>query len=81
METDILGLLYEHPHYAYRPEEIIERRNMHNWDDLEYSPINDVLKTLEDKNLVRKTIKEVYDKSSRKIYSITEKVNLFLVLD
>lgn len=67
-ETAILGLLYEHHHYAYRIEEIIEKRAMRNWADLEYSSIDHVLKGLEEKNLVKREMRE----DNEEVYSITD---------
>ena len=62
-ETAILGLLYEHHHYAYRLGEIIEKRAMRSWADLEYSSIEQVLNELEKKDLV---------KAEMEVYSITD---------
>lgn len=67
METAVLGLLYEHHHYAHRLQEIMEKRAMQNWADLEYSETLKVLKELEGKDLVRSNEDEL------KIYYITDK--------
>jgi len=72
VETAVLGLLYEHHHYAYRLEEIIEKRRMRDWADLEFSSICSVLKGLEGKKLVKSEMGEVEGKLSRKVYSITD---------
>ena len=56
MEAAILGLLYEHHHYAHRLEEIIEKRSMRSWADLESSSI-DVLKRLEENDLIKSEIR------------------------
>ncbi|MGB9979071.1 PadR family transcriptional regulator [Methanobacterium sp.] len=71
MDAAILGLLYEHHHYAYGLEEIIEKRAMRNWVDLESSVI-DVLKKFEENDLVKSEIREVGDKRLEKVYSITD---------
>ena len=68
-ETAILGLLYEHHHYAYRLEEIIEKRSMCDWADVDFSSIYDVLGKLEEKNLVKSALK---GESSKKVYYITD---------
>ena len=70
MEAAILGLLYEHHHYAHRLEEIIEERSMRSWADLESSSI-DILKRLEENDLIKNEIK-VGDKHPEKVYSITD---------
>ncbi|MBI5679894.1 MAG: PadR family transcriptional regulator [Methanobacterium sp.] len=72
LEVAILGLLYEHHHYAYRLEEIIEKRAMLNWADLEYSSMESVLEKLEEKNLVENEIRKIEGQPSRNIYSITD---------
>ncbi len=77
VETAILGLLYEHHHYAYRLEEIIEKRSMRNWADLEFSSIDPVLKRLEELNLVKSEMRE--DKPSVKVYSITDEGRTVLI--
>ena len=71
MEAAILGLLYEHHHYAHRLEEIIEKRSMRSWADLESSSI-DVLKRLEENDLIKSEIRKVGDKHPEKVYSITD---------
>ena len=71
MEAAILGLLYEHHHYAHRLEEIIEKRSMRSWADLESSSI-DVLKRLEENDLIKSEIREVGDKQHEEVYSVTD---------
>lgn len=63
-ETAILGLLYEHPHYAERLVEIIEKREMRNWAEIEFSSIKHVLKKLQDKNLIKY---EIRDSNTKKL--------------
>lgn len=74
MEAAILGLLYEHHHYVHRIEEIIEKRSMRSWADLESSSI-DVLKRLEENDLIKSEIREVGDEHPEKVYFITDEVN------
>ncbi|MGZ7050097.1 MAG: PadR family transcriptional regulator [Methanobacterium sp.] len=71
-ETAILGLLYEHQHYAYRLEEIMDKRSMHDWSDLEYSSMENVLKKLEEKSLIETEYRKTVGQPIRKIYSITD---------
>jgi len=71
-ETAILGLLYEHHHYAYRLEKIIEKRRMRSWADIDFSSIYYILKRLEEKNLVESRKRNIQGKSSRRVYSITD---------
>lgn len=71
-EIVVLGLLYEHHHYAYRLEEIMNKRGMGNWADTEFSSMDHVLKRLEDKGLVLVKIRNGDDKASRKVYFITD---------
>ncbi len=72
-ETAILGLLYEHHHFASRLEEIIEKRAMRNWTDLNYTSIIEVLNELEKNNLIESEIRELEGKTSENVYSITDK--------
>lgn len=71
IEAAILGLLYEHHHYAYRLEQIIKKRGMRNWADIGFSSIYYVLKRLEEKNLVESKLRNNEGKPSRKVYYIT----------
>jgi DNA-binding PadR family transcriptional regulator len=71
IEIAILGLLCEHHHYAYRLEEIMNKRSMHAWADLEYSSIENVLGELEEKKLVKVENRKTLEKPLKKIYSIT----------
>ena len=52
-ETAVLGLLYEYHHYAYRIREIMEKRGMDNWADVDYSTLPPILKSLEKEGLIR----------------------------
>jgi DNA-binding PadR family transcriptional regulator len=70
-EAAILGLLYEHHHYAYRLEEIIKKRGMRNWAEIRFSSIYYVLKRLEEKKLVKSKLRKVEGKPSRKVYTIS----------
>lgn len=72
-QTAILGLLYEHHHYANRLEEIMDKRSMRNWADIEYSSIEDVLNQLEKKGFIDTELRKKEGKPIRKIYSITSK--------
>jgi DNA-binding PadR family transcriptional regulator len=72
IEAAILGLLYEHHHYAYRLEQIIKKRGMRNWADIGFSSIYYVLKRLEEKKLVESNLRTSEGKPSRKVYNITE---------
>ncbi len=72
IEAAILGLLYEHHHYAYRLEQIIKKRGMRNWADIGFSSIYYVLKRLEEKKLVESKLRATEGKPSRKVYFITE---------
>lgn len=71
-ETAVLGLLFEHHHYAYRIEEIMQKRGMHNWTDIDYISIKSILKKLEDNKLVGAKFKEEGNDQSKKIYYITD---------
>jgi DNA-binding PadR family transcriptional regulator len=70
-ETAVLGLLYEHHHYPHRLEEIIEKRGMHSWAELNYSSIEELLDNLEKKKLVKSVIREENKKNRTKLYEIT----------
>lgn len=72
-ETAILGLLHEHHHYAPRIQEIMAKRGMDKWTDMEFSSIDSILKELEKKKLVESRIQEGTGKSSGEVYYITEK--------
>lgn len=73
IELAVLGLLYEHHHYAYRLEEIMEKRKMNIWADIEFSSIDNTLKMLEENNLVESRMMEEEDEPSRKkVFHITE---------
>lgn len=76
LEAAILGLLYEHHHYAYRLEQIIEKRGMRNWADIGFSSIYYVLKRLEENKLVESQVKISEGKPSRKVYYITKEGKL-----
>jgi DNA-binding PadR family transcriptional regulator len=68
-ETVILGLLYEHQHYVYRLQEIMEKRDMAEWTDVDYSSIDELLENLEEKKLVQPDIRKGGD---TEIYKITD---------
>lgn len=72
LEAAILGLLYEHHHYAYRLEQIIEKRGMRNWADIGFSSIYYVLKRLEERKLVESEVMVGEGKPSRKVYYVTD---------
>jgi DNA-binding PadR family transcriptional regulator len=76
LEAAILGLLYEHHHYAYRLEQIIKKRGMRNWADIGFSSIYYVLKRLEENKLVESQVKISKGKPSRKVYYITKEGKL-----
>jgi DNA-binding PadR family transcriptional regulator len=72
-EAAILGLLYEHHHYSYRIVEIMEKRAMQNWADINFSTLPQVLETLEEKKLVKSVLrKKTDDKNREKVFYITE---------
>ena len=71
-DVAILGLLYEHHHYAYRLEQIIEKRGMRNFIKIEFSSIYYVLKRLEEKKLVEAKLRKMEGKTARKVYYITD---------
>ncbi|MGB9937501.1 MAG: hypothetical protein ACPK7O_07250 [Methanobacterium sp.] len=68
-EIAVLGLLYEHHHYANRIEEIIEKRKMPSWANVEFS--HDILETLEEKSLIATETIIIDSQNSKKVYSIT----------
>lgn len=72
IEAAILGLLYEHHHYAYRLDHIIKKRGMRNWTDIGFSSIYYVLKRLEERKFVESKLRANEGKPSRKVYYITE---------
>ncbi len=72
-ETAVLGLLYEHHHYAHRIREIMEKRGMDNWADVDYSALLPILKSLEKEGLIRYQYKNEEEKGPEKVYRITEK--------
>lgn len=72
-QTAILGLLYEHHHYAHRLEEIMDRRSMRNWADIEYTSIEDVLKQLENEGFIETELIKKEGQPINKIYSITSR--------
>jgi len=71
-ETAILGLLYEHHHYAYRIKEIMEKRGMNSWADVKFSKDN--LKGLQKKNLIKNEVK-----NGEKVYFITDEGKAALI--
>jgi DNA-binding PadR family transcriptional regulator len=73
-ELAVLGLLYEHHHYAHRLQEIMEKRRMDRWADLESSSISTILEKLETNKLVQSNIKEGHEK----VYYITDEGKLIL---
>ncbi|MBI4813636.1 MAG: hypothetical protein HY802_04815 [Methanobacterium sp.] len=56
-EATVLGILYEHHHYAHRIQEVMEKREMDNWADMEVSYIHNILEQLETNKLVQNNIK------------------------
>ncbi len=71
-EAAVLGLLYEHHHYAHRIKEIMEKRGMGKWADVEYSSIDDILNKMEKNSLVKCKIRNLENKPSGPIYYITD---------
>jgi len=71
-DAAILGLLYEHHHYASRIVDIMEKRSMSNFIKIEFSSIYYVLKRLEEKGLVDVRLRKLKNNSSRKVYYITD---------
>ncbi len=76
IEIAVLGLLYEHHHYANRLEEIMELRSMHKWVDLKYPSVENVLEELKEKDLVENEVRKFENQTSKKVYSITKKGKL-----
>ncbi|MCK4973161.1 MAG: helix-turn-helix transcriptional regulator [Candidatus Heimdallarchaeota archaeon] len=70
-EVAILGLLKADSLYGYEIEKIIEDRNMRHWTKMGFSSIYYILNKLEQKKLVKSTIKHSTGKPSRRIYTIT----------
>ena len=70
-EVAILGLLDKDSLYGYEIEKIIVERNMRLWTNMGFSSIYYILNKLEDKKLVKSSIKHSDGKPSRRIYSIT----------
>jgi DNA-binding PadR family transcriptional regulator len=77
-DVAVLGLLYEHHHYPHRLCEIMEKRGMGNWTDIDFSSVNSILEKLELKNLVESRKRDKKGKSSGKIYYITREGKLVL---
>jgi len=74
-EAAILGLLCEKPLYGYTIEKIIEERGMRHWTDIGFSSISSIyyiLKRLESRNLIESSYKQQDNKTSRKVYTITQ---------
>jgi DNA-binding PadR family transcriptional regulator len=71
-EIAVLGILYEHHHYPNRLEEIMEKRGMSSWAELEYSSIDELLNILEEKKLVKSLIREEDLEDGIKLYEITQ---------
>ena len=70
-EAAVLGVLYEHHHYAHRIQEIMAKRGMNRWADIEFSSIPRILKELEEKKLVQR-IPDSEAEPSKKVYYITD---------
>lgn len=86
-EITVLGLLHEHHHYAHRLVEIMEKRGMDNWADVNYSSIMNILQKLESSNLIKSSIREEKEEGKKeenkghvkdKIYYITPEGELVL---
>jgi len=71
-EAAVLGVLYEHHHYAHRIPEIMAKRGMNKWADIEFSSIPLILKELEEKKLVQTRIQNSEPEPSEKVYYITD---------
>jgi DNA-binding PadR family transcriptional regulator len=71
-EAVILGLLYEHHHYAHRIKEIMRKRGIDEWTNTEFSSVDKILKEMEENNLVECCFKDVKNSPSSPIYYITD---------
>ncbi len=71
-EAAVLGVLYEHHHYAHRIQEIMAKRGMNRWADIKFSSIPSILKELEEKKLVQSRIPDSEAEPSKKVYYITD---------
>ena len=71
-ENAVLGLLYEHHHYCHRISEIMAKRGMDKWADIEFSSINNILKKLEEKKLVEVKVRDEEGPSQGMVYYITD---------
>ncbi len=76
-EAAVLGILYEHHHYAPRIEEIMVKRGMGEWADIKFPSILHILKKLEENKLVEIKSRN-NDDPSRKVYYITDNGKLVL---
>nr|WP_319374521.1 helix-turn-helix transcriptional regulator [uncultured Methanobacterium sp.] len=72
-EAAVLGVLYEHHHYAHRIPEIMAKRGMNRWADIKFSSIPRILKELEEKKLVQSRTSDSEEEPPKKIYYITDK--------
>ncbi len=79
-EVAVLGLLFEHQHYAYRLQEIMEKRGMESWADIDYFTLSATLKNLEMNGLIDSRIREKdFDENAKEVYYITDKGRKVLI--
>lgn len=84
-DVAVLGLLLEHHHYAHRLQEIMEKRGMERWADVDYSSIPVTLEKLENNGLIKKEIRKddvdnlKTDESTHEVYSITDNGRTVLI--
>lgn len=77
-DATVLGILYEHHHYAPRIEEIMMKRGMNKWVDIDFSSIPCILKNLEENKLVESKSRTFKGQTYRKVYCITDEGRLVL---
>ncbi len=70
-QAAILGILYEHHHYPHRIQEIMEKRGMDNWANIDIPSVYSILNNLEEKGLVESNLRNVEGKPALNVYSIT----------
>lgn len=80
-EVAVLGLLYEHHHYAYRIQEIMEKRGMESWANVNYFQIQNKLDNLLKEGLVVSEIRriDVGNEDVKEVYSITDNGSTVLI--
>jgi DNA-binding PadR family transcriptional regulator len=77
-DVAVLGLLHEHHHYAFRIQEIMEKRGMDKWANIDISSVNSILEKLESNNLIQSKLPDNNGKTSDKVYYITNEGKIAL---